>query len=166
MTASKVSDGQAMQESTARMMAGMLAGSNLILHAAGWLEGGLTAGYEKFVMDLDHCGMMLRMMGGLTIDDDQLAGEAYRENAPGEAFLGSAHTLAHFETANYMSDLADTKSYEQWTDEGRQDLEQRANARWKQMLAEFEALPLDPAIDEALRDFMDRRKAAAPDQWH
>ncbi|NNE22747.1 MAG: trimethylamine methyltransferase family protein, partial [Rhizobiales bacterium] len=74
LTASKVSDGQAMQESTASMMAGVLAGSNFIFHAAGWLEGGLTMGYEKFVMDLDHCGMMLQMIAGLTIDDDQLAG--------------------------------------------------------------------------------------------
>ena len=166
LTASKVADGQAMQESVASMMSGVLAGSNFIFHAAGWLESGLTIGYEKFAMDLDHCGMMLRMAGGLTIDDDGLAADAYRENQPGENFLGTAHTLSHFETANYLSDLADTASYEQWTEDGGLTLEQRASRRWKEMLADYQERPLDPAIDEALNDFMARRKAAMPDQWH
>ena len=166
LTASKVADGQAMQESTASMMAGILAGSNFIFHAAGWLESGLTIGYEKFAMDLDQCGMMLRMAGGLTIDDVGLAADAYRESAPGENFLGTAHTLSHFETANYLSDLADTASYEQWAEDGGRTLEQRASGRWKEMLADYQEPPLDPAIDEALKDFMARRKAAMPDQWH
>ena len=166
LTASKVADGQAMQESTASMMAGVLAGSNFIFHAAGWLEGGLTMGYEKFVMDLDHCGMMLRLAAGLTVDEAGLAAEAYREAGPGEAFLGTAHTLAHFETANYDSALADTASYEQWLEAGRLDLEQRAGRQWREMLAAYEPPPLDPAIDEALQDFMSRKKAALPDQWH
>ena len=78
----------------------------------------------------------------------------------------TAHTLAHFETANYLSDLADTASYEQWTEAGGQDLERRANRRWKEMLEGDEAPPLDPAIDEALQDYMARKKSAAPDQWH
>ncbi len=166
LTASKVADGQAMQESATSMMAGLMAGSNFVFHAAGWLESGLTMGYEKFVMDLDHCGMMLRMLGGLTVDAEGLAAEAYREAGPGEAFLGTAHTLAHFETANYTSSLADTASYEQWAEEGRRDIEQRAQGRWQRMLADYRAPPLDPAVDEALQDFMARRKADLPDQWH
>jgi len=166
LTASKVADAQAMQESATSMLAGILAVSNFVFHAAGWLEGGLTMGYEKFVMDLDHCGMMLRLMAGLTVDEESLAADAFREAGPGVAFLGTAHTLAHFETANYQSDLADTSSFEQWDEDGRLDMEQRANKRWKAMLAEGGAPPLDPAIDEALQDFMARRKAALPDQWH
>lgn len=166
LTASKIADGQAMQESVASMMAGMLAGSNLVFHAAGWLEGGLTMGYEKFVMDLDHCGMMLRMIGGLSIDTEQLAASAYREAGPGQAFLGTAHTLAHFRTANYLSELADTASYEQWLDAGGEDLQQRAHRQWKAMLSDYQAPALDPAIDEALRDFKARKQAALPDQWH
>ncbi len=166
LTASKVADGQAMQESAASMMAGILAGANFVFHAAGWLEGGLTMSYEKFAMDLDQCGMMLRMAGGLTIDDDQLAEQAYREAGPGEAFLGTAHTLAHFENANYLSTLADTAPFEHWQEAGRLDLEQRANAGWKEMLANYQAPALDPAVDEALQDFMARKKAAMPDQWH
>ena len=166
LTASKVADGQAMQESVASMMAGVLAGSNFVFHAAGWLESGLTVGYEKFVMDLDHCGMVSRMLGGLTIDTDSLAAEAYREAGPGGNFLGTAHTMAHFESANYLSPLADTDSFEQWSEGGRLDLEQRANRRWKEMLAAYQPPPLDPAVDEALLDFMARKKAAVPDQWH
>ena len=166
LTASKVADGQAMQESASSMMAGVLAGSNFIFHAAGWLESGLTMGYEKFVMDLDHCGMMLRMTNGLTINDETLAADAFREAGPGVNFLGTAHTLAHFETANYLSDLADTASYEQWDENGRLDHEQRANTRWKQMLADYQAPPMDPAVDEALHDFIARKKSTMPDQWH
>jgi trimethylamine--corrinoid protein Co-methyltransferase len=166
LTAAKVADGQAMQESADGMMAGILAGANFVLQAAGWLEGGLSIGYEKFVMDLDHCGMMLRMLGGLAVDDEGLAAEAYLEAGPGQAFLGTAHTLAHFETANYLSDLTDTASYEQWTEAGSQDLERRANRRFKEMLQGYQAPPLDPSIDEALKDFMARKKAFLPDQWH
>ncbi len=166
LTAAKISDGQAMQEAATSMMSGVLAGSNFIFHAAGWLEGGLTMGYEKFVMDLDHCGMMVRMMAGLTIDEDSLAEDAYREAGPGEAFLGTAHTLKHFRSANYLSDLADTASFEQWSEAGSLDMERRANARWKELLAEYEAPPLDAAVDEALLDFMARKKAELPDQWH
>ncbi|MEM7224528.1 MAG: trimethylamine methyltransferase family protein [Pseudomonadota bacterium] len=166
LTASKVADGQAMQESVASMMAGILAGTNFVFHAAGWLEGGLTMGYEKFVMDLDHCAMVRRMLDGLTIDDTQLAAEAYREAGPGEAFLGTAHTLSHFENANYNSPLADTASFEQWTEAGGQDLERRAHRHWQDMLGAYQAPALDPAIDEALKDFMARKKAALPDQWH
>ena len=155
-----------MQESAASMLTGILAGSNFVFHAAGWLEGGLTMGYEKFVMDLDHCGMMLRMVEGLRIDDNQLAADAYREAGPGEAFLGTAHTLNNFRSANYLSDLTDTSSFEQWRDGGSLDTQQRANAQWKQMMEAERAPPLDPAIDEALQDFMVRKKQAVPDQWH
>ncbi|MEM7428977.1 MAG: trimethylamine methyltransferase family protein [Pseudomonadota bacterium] len=166
LTASKVSDGQAMQESAVSMMAGMLAGSNFVFHAAGWLEGGLTMGYEKFVMDLDHTGMMLRMLGGLDVSDEQLAADAYLEAGPGEAYLGTAHTMRNFRTANYQSELADTRSFEQWTEDGSHTAEQRAHTLWKQMLEAYEPPPLDTAKDEALKDFIARRKAAAPDQWY
>ena len=155
-----------MQEAADSMLAGVPAGSNLVLHAAGWLEGGLTIGYEKFVMDLDHCGMMLKMMCGLEIDENTLATDAFLENEPGVNFFGTAHTLRNFETANYMSDLADTSSYEQWCDAGSLTMEQRANVRWKQMLKAYEAPKLDVAVDEAVQDFISRRKKSMPDRWH
>ena len=166
LTASKIVDGQAMQESAASMMTGILAGSNFIFHAAGWLEGGLSMGYEKFAADLDQCGMMLTMLTGLDVDADSLAADAYLEAGPGGNYLGCAHTLAHFETANYLSDLADTVSFEQWTEDGRLDLERRSHHRWQQMLNDYKAPPIDLAVDEELQDFMARRKGAMPDEWH
>lgn len=166
LTASKVVDGQAMQESATSMLAGLLAGSNFIFHAAGWLEGGLTMSYEKFAADLDQCGMMLTMLRGLNVDVDSLATDAYREAGPGGSYLSTTHTMRHFETANYLSDLADTASFEQWTENGRLDLERRGHQRWRQMLGDYRAPPIDPAVDEALQDFMARKKAALPDQWY
>lgn len=166
LCASKVADGQAMQEAANSMLTGVLAGSNFIFHAAGWLEGGLTLGYEKFAMDLDHCGMMLKMMCGLEIDENSLAADAFLENQPGDNFFGTAHTLRNFETANYMSDLADTSSFEQWSEAGGLTMEQRANARWKAMLADYEAPPIDAGVDEALKDFIARKKQSMPDMWH
>lgn len=165
-TASKVVDGQSMQESVDAMNAGILAGTNYVIHAAGWLEGGLTMGYEKFMVDLDHCGALCRAVQGLTIDDNELAIDAYTANDPGEAFIGSEHTLANFATANHEMELSNTDSFEQWSDDGGLDIAQRANAAWKQSLATYVAPPLDPTIDQALLDFMTTRKNDMPDAWY
>ena len=166
LTASKVADGQAMQESADSMTAGIMAGANYVLHAAGWLEGGLTMGYEKFVMDLDRCGMTQRTMSGLEINDDTLGKAAYRQAGPGENFFGTAHTLEHFKKANYQSDLADNHSFEFWFENGREDIERRANRRWKEMLAQYQQPDMDPAIDEALLEFIARKKSATADEWY
>lgn len=165
-TSSKTADGQAMQESADAMNAGLMAGANFVLHAAGWLESGMTMGYEKFVMDLDHCGMMHRVMTGLSLDDNALGTAAFRQAGPGENFLGVEHTLRNFETANYMSDLADTDPYEQWVDNGREDIERRANQRWKEMLKQYEPPGLDRVTDEALLDFVAKKKQATSDHWY
>lgn len=164
-TASKCADGQAMQESADAMDAGILAGTNFVIHAAGWQEGGLVMCYEKFMMDLDRCGMIHRKVAGLNLDDNQLAIDAYNEVEPGVAFLATQHTLANFEAANYNSSLADTDSFEQWADNGSLDMERRANAQWKHSLANFVAPPLDPMIDEALLSFIADRKASMDDAW-
>ncbi|MCP5373807.1 MAG: trimethylamine methyltransferase family protein [Hyphomicrobiales bacterium] len=165
-TSSKLPDGQAMQESALSLMAAILCGGNFLFHAAGWLEGALTMGYEKLVMDADMLGAMATYLGGLTIDDDQLALDAIREVGPGGHFLGTGHTLAHCGTAFWETGLADVASFEQWQDGGGKDHARRAHERWQAMLAEYQAPAMDPAVDEALRDFMDRRKAALPDAWH
>ena len=123
-------------------------------------------GDEKFVMDLDRGGMMPRLLEGLTVDAGTRASDAYLEAGPGGAYLSTAHTLANFETANYPSLLADTDSYEQWTDNGSLDHQQRANRVWKQMLADYEPPAIDPAVDAALLDFIERRKRDLPDQWY
>jgi len=164
-TSSKIPDGQAMQESTVSMLAAIQCGAHFILHSAGWLEGGLVMGYEKFVMDADFCAALHVWMRGLAVDDEALALDAFREVGPGKHFFGAAHTLAHYETAFWESAVADNNSFEQWRDEGMKDARMRAARRCKKMLAEYEPPKLDPAIDEALADFVGRRKAELPDQW-
>ena len=139
-----------------------LAGVNFVLHTAGWLEGGLAMGYEKFVMDADQAGMMHTLLAGVDLSPNGQALDAVREVGPGKHFLGCGHTQMNFETAFYRSPLADNNSYEQWEAEGGRDLDQRATAAAKQLLARYEPPPLDPAIDEALLDFIARRKAELP----
>lgn len=166
ITSSNSADGQAMQESTSAMIVSVLSGANQIWHAAGWLEGGLTMSYEKFVMDLDHCGMLLRMIQGLEINSETFARDAYLEAGPGRNFLSTGHTLRHFARANYQSELPEAGPYESWLENGRPTAEMRANDRWKSMLAKYEAPAIDPAIDEALRETIAAKKSAMPDEWH
>jgi trimethylamine--corrinoid protein Co-methyltransferase len=135
-----------------------------VLHAAGWLEGGLAIGYEKFVLDDDQAGMVATFVQGVDLSPNGQAIDAISAHTPGEHYLGTEHTLANFETAFYRSPVADNSSFEQWSEEGGLDAAQRANAIWKQRLAEYEAPPLDDAIDEELRDFIARRKAEMPDE--
>ena len=166
LTASKIADAQAMQESTNAMNPAIMAGANFIFQAAGWLESGLTIGYEKFVMDAEQCGALARLVAGLEINPDQLAGEAYLEAGIGTNFLGVAHTMRHYKTANYRAELADATPFEQWSEAGSKDMQQRAYERWTGMLAEYEAPPIDPAIDEALLDYIARKKASMQDAWY
>ena len=163
LCASKIADAQAAYESAQTMLPTCLAGVNFVLHTAGWLEGGLTMGYEKFMMDVDQAGMFHTMLAGVDVTPNGQAMDAIAEVGPGKHFLGCAHTQANFETAFYRSPLADNNSFEQWDAEGALDMAQRANRQYKRMLEDYVPPPLDPAIDEALLDFMARRKAAAPD---
>ena len=166
ITSSNAADGQAMQDSASAMWATVLSGTHQVWHAAGWLEGGLTMSYEKFVMDLDHCGMMLRLIQGIETDPESMGRDAYLEAGPGRNFLSTGHTLRHFATANYPSELPEAGPYETWMESGAPTLEQRANARWKAMLAAYEAPPVDPGVEEAIDDFVARRKSAMPDEWY
>ncbi len=163
LCASKIPDAQAAYESAHTLLPTMLAGTNFVLHGAGWLEGGLASGYEKFIMDADQLGMMQVLSGNIDLSENGQALDAIREVGPGSHFLGCAHTQANFQTAFYRSSVADNNSYEQWEAEGRQDAASRANKIWKRMLAEYEAPPIDPAIDEALKDYIAGKKAAVPD---
>jgi len=162
-TASKLPDAQAASESAQTLQMTLTSGVNFALHAAGWLEGGLCASYEKFVMDMDQCAMMEVLARGIEIDENAQAMDAIREVGPGGHYLGCAHTQRNFETAFYRSRLADNNSVEQWEADGSKDMATRANALWKQMLSEYEAPPLDPAIDAALLDYMTRRKESFAD---
>ena len=160
---SKIPDAQAAYESAATMLPTVQAGVNFVLHTAGWLEGGLAVGYEKFMMDVDQAGMYHAFLNGIDLSENGQALDAIREVGPGKHFLGCAHTQANFETAFYRSSLADNNSREQWEAEGSRDIAARANAQWKRVLAEYEAPPIDPGVDEALIDYIDRRKSSFPD---
>ncbi|MEE4163075.1 MAG: trimethylamine methyltransferase family protein [Woeseiaceae bacterium] len=164
LCASKIPDAQAAYESANTLQTSALAGVNFMLHAAGWLEGGLAMGYEKFVLDADQASILGVMLRGIDMSENGQAMDALREVGPGQHFLGSAHTRANFERAFYRSVVADNNSFEQWEQDGSLDAAQRANTIWKRMLEEYEAPPLDPAIDEALLAYIDRRKSEFADR--
>ena len=163
LCSSKVADAQAGYESAHTLLPTVLAGVNLVTHAAGWLEGGLVAGYEKFVMDVDQLAMMQALAAGMDMSERGQALDAIREVGPGSHFLGCAHTQANFESAFYQSTIADYSSYEQWSQEGSLTAEQRANAVWKKMLADYEDPGIDPAKDEAMLAFVAERRSQLTD---
>jgi trimethylamine--corrinoid protein Co-methyltransferase len=167
LTASKIADAQAMAESTDSMHSTMLSGAHFIMHAAGWLEGGLATGYEKLVLDADRLGGYMKLLSeGLDTSDDALAYDAFAEVPAGGHFLGTAHTMRNYATAFYEAPLSDSDSCEQWEEKGSQDALTRANARWKKLVAEHEDPPLDAGIKEALQAYVARRKEDLPEAWY
>jgi trimethylamine--corrinoid protein Co-methyltransferase len=166
LTASKLPDAQAAAESADSMMSTALGGANFVLHAAGWLEGGLSTGYEKLVQDADRLGAYQVMLSGLPIDENALARSAYAEVEPSGHFLGCSHTMANYETAYYDASLSDSESVEQWEDQGSKDSARRAYERWNQLLNDYEAPPMDEAKDEEIKEFVAKRKSEIPDAWY
>lgn len=165
-TTSKLPDGQAMMEGTMSMLAAVQCGANFILHAAGFLDGLLSMSYEKFMLDADLCGALHAYLDGVKVDDDQLAVDAFAEVGPGNHFFGCSHTMAHYETAFWDSELSDNEPFEKWEAAGSEDAATRANRAWKQRLAEYEAPPMEPGMREALEAFVAQKKAAAADMWY
>ena len=151
-------DAQAAYESEMSIWGAVMGHANWMLHGAGWMEGGLVASFEKMILDAELLQMMGEFLQPLTVDEDSLALDAIREVGPGGHFFGSAHTLARYEHAFYAPMLSDWRNFETWREAGALTADKRANALWKQLLAEFEPPPIDPAIDEALKDFIERRK--------
>ncbi len=164
LCASKAPDAQGASESANSMWPAFLGGANFVLHAAGWLEAGLAMSYEKFVMDVDQLGAFHTLARGINLDENGFALAAFREVGPGLHYLGSAHTLANYQHAFYEYQTADNNSYEQWSAEGSLQQPQRAHRRWRALLDAYEAPPLDPAVDGALREFIAQRKQAMPDE--
>ncbi len=162
-TASKVPDAQAAYEAANTLQQGLLAGVNFMLHTAGWLEGGLAMGYEKFVMDADQAAMLAIYGKGVDMTENGQAMDALREVGPGQHFLGCAHTQANFKSAFYRSTIADNNSYEQWAEDGSLTAEERAEKLYKQMLANYIPPALDPEIDARLVKFMEDRKGSFED---
>jgi trimethylamine--corrinoid protein Co-methyltransferase len=153
-------DAQAAYESEMSLWGAVMGHANLILHGAGWMEGGLVASFEKLIVDVELIQSMAEFLQPLVVDEDTLGFEAMKEVGPGGHFFGAAHTLARYEKAFYSPLLSDWRNFENWRLAGALDTAQRANQIWKQAIADFTAPALDPAIDEALRDFVARRKEA------
>ncbi|MFT7475152.1 MAG: trimethylamine--corrinoid protein Co-methyltransferase [Verrucomicrobiales bacterium] len=165
-SASNTVDAQAGYETMMNTYGAMLGGANMILHAAGWQEGGLSANFEKFIVDIEMCQMIAEICKPVIVDDAELALEAITEVGPGGHFFGTQHTLDRYETAFYQPTVFSRANFEQWTEEGQRRTDERATAVWKQIIADFEAPPLDESIREAMTDFVERRVAeggAAPD---
>jgi trimethylamine---corrinoid protein Co-methyltransferase len=158
VTGSAVVDAQAAYESQMSIWGAVLGGASLLYQGAGWLEGGLTASFEKLILDAEMLQQMALVLQPPAIDDDALGLDAIAEVGPGGHFFGTPHTLARFEHAFYQPMLSDWRNFETWQEDGGRTATERANRIWKQLLAEFEPPALDPGRREALDAFVDRRK--------
>ncbi|MCB1434322.1 MAG: trimethylamine methyltransferase family protein, partial [Alphaproteobacteria bacterium] len=151
-------DAQAAYESVFSLWGVTMGGGNLVMHGAGWLEGGLVASFEKFVLDCDLIQMVSEFLQPLETTEDALGVEAIREVGPGGHFFGAQHTLARYTNAFYSPIISDWRNNQQWLAAGRPEAWQRANTVWKQALADYQEPHIDPAIRDELNDFVDRRK--------
>lgn len=158
-SASRIPDAQSGYESASSIWPTVQAGTNFVLHAAGWLEGGMISGYEKLILDAEMLGMMAKYVQGIGLTEEDFAWDAYAEVGPGGHFLGAAHTLRHYETAFYQHQVFNMDSYEKWQEEGSEDTYRKANKVWKQMLKDYEAPVLDAAIAAELNAFVAQRRA-------
>ncbi len=162
---SKLPDAQAAYESANTLQAALLGGVNFMLHACGWLEGGLVTSFEKFVLDADQLGVLHSLAEGIDLSENGQAMGAMAEVGPGGHFLGCQHTQDNFKTAFWRSEVLDYRPFETWAEAGGADSMTLANARMRRTLAEYEPPPIDPGMAEALADFVARRKASEPDAF-
>ena len=165
LTGSKTADAQAAFDSANTLWPAMLGGVNFMLHAAGWLEGGLVSSFEKFIMDVDQLAAAQKFAGGIDLSENGQAMDAIREVGPGNHYLGCGHTQANFETAFFASNISDNNSFEQWEIEGSQRQDQRANKVARQWLEAYQAPELDVAKDEELQAFIQMKKDSMPDAF-
>ncbi len=158
-TASNTVDAQAAYESAMSLWGAVLGGANIVNHAAGWLEGGLTASFEKLIIDAEMLQMMAEYLQPIVVDDDSLGLDAIAAVGPGGHFFGSPHTMQRYETAFYSPLVSDWRNFETWSQDGEVDARERAHLIWRQLLEESESPPLAATIDEALTEFVAHRKA-------
>jgi trimethylamine--corrinoid protein Co-methyltransferase len=159
LCSANVLDAQAATESAMSLWGAYLAGSDFVMHAAGWLEGGLTASFEKLVLDLEVLRMLESLRAGLDVDAEHLALDAIRDEGPGGMFLAAPHTLAHFREWVFMSPLFRSQAYPTWEKRGAHETPEVATGEWQRLLDAYEDPGIDDAVDEELRDYMVRRKA-------
>jgi trimethylamine--corrinoid protein Co-methyltransferase len=162
---SKLPDAQAAYETANTLNAALLGGVNFMLHACGWLEGGLVASFEKFVMDADQLGVLHRLAAGVPVDENAQAMDAIAEVGPGGHYLGCAHTQANYKSAFWRTDLFDYKPFETWEEDGARDTQALATQRVEQLLANYQQPMLDPEIAAALEAYVAEKKASMPDAF-
>ncbi|HWZ62971.1 MAG TPA: trimethylamine methyltransferase family protein [Steroidobacteraceae bacterium] len=163
VNASPTVDAQSTYETAFSLQAAVLSHSHLINHAAGWLEGGLSASLEKIVVDAELLLNWAAILKPVSFSDDDLAVDAIKGVAAGGHFFGAPHTLARYESAFYRPLLSDWSNFENWRDAGARDATVRATGIWKKLLAEYQPPPLDPAVREAIADYVARRTSELKD---
>ena len=152
-------DAQAAWESVFSLWGAIQGGGNFLLHSAGWMEGGLTASFEKTIVDVDLLQMVEAFLEPLDVSEDALGLDAMREVGPGGHYFGAAHTQARYQTAFYQPLLSDWRNFETWAEAGSPVAMQKANAVWKDTLARYQRPPMDQAVEQELDAFVARRKA-------
>jgi len=158
VTAANTVDAQSTYESAMALWGSLMGGAHLVNHAAGWIGGGLTASFEKLIVDAEMLQMMAAYFDPIEVTQDTLAVATIREVGPAGHFFGAAHTIERYTDAFYTPLVSNWDNYDTWLERGGTTATQRANAIWKKLLEDYERPLLDPAIDEALRDYMNRRK--------
>ncbi len=158
LNTSKVPDAQSVWETMWTTWPAILSHTNFIMHSVGWLEGGLTASYEKFIIDIENLSMFYHFLNGFEISEETLALDMIAEIGPGGHHFGTPHTQARFASEFYQSALADRLGYETWVAQGEQDAAKRAYHVWKELIANYEQPPLDAGIEQGLREYVERRE--------
>jgi trimethylamine---corrinoid protein Co-methyltransferase len=152
-------DAQAAYESVFSLWGAIMGGVNLLMHGAGWMEGGLHASYEKMVLDAELLGMVEAFLDPVVVDEASLAFEAMVEVGPGGHFFGTQHTQDRYRTAFHRPMISDWRNYETWQEAGSPEAPSKANHIWKELLAAYQPPPMDPAVREELDAFVERRVA-------
>ena len=158
-TASNAPDAQAAYESEMSLWGALMGGCNLLIHGAGWLEGGLSASLEKFILDIEMLQMFAELFQPVPFSEDEIAFEDIRQVGPGGHFFAAPHTMSRYQSAFYAPLVSDWRNFGAWSEDGARTATERANRIWKRVLAEFTPPPLDPARADALSDFVARRRA-------
>ena len=157
VSASNAVDAQAGYESMWALWGAINGGANLLMHGAGWMEGGLHASYEKMVIDADLLGMVATFLEPLDFSEDALAVEAIRSVGPAGHFFGGEHTQSRYTSAFYNPMVSDWRNWETWTEAGSPDAQERANGVAREILSEYQRPPIDDAVEAELREYVDRR---------
>ncbi len=159
VNASNVVDAQATWESQVSLWSAVMAHGNMIKHSAGWLEGGLCASFEKFIIDIEMMQIMVETLKGIEVNEQTLALSTIKEVGAGGHFFGTGHTYARYETAFHTPFVTDWSNFETWQERGSLTATERANKIYKEVLENYQQPPLDPAINEELEAYVSRRRA-------